>query len=427
MARNLVWTGAAGDQLFGSPGNWTNIAAGKAAKKAPGAATHVEIDGTGTILGSGSVDVLDVASSGGGVFQLGDGTITANAVMVAGRLQLMDEQLRANTITIGSDAQPALLDVGAGSSLLGKTHDLNITVSGAPQAPNGATLQLEEAAQLVLGGGTLQIGVGTGAGGSNDGTLYGNGSILSGGARAAIMFGADGGSGSATLFSSTIAIGGMLAVGTSNGNGFLRANGGQITAGQLDVGADGTGTATLSAVSTTLTGRGGVGLSVGATLSALEDQPKCMLQVSRGALTVHGATEIGVYGSGELIVDGVSLITTGGVLVGTGDGTGTLAVSGTWQDTGSVLVGRGELDFYATGTGTIAGDLTLRESSDLNMNGAYVLDVTGTMTLGAPGSLTGHSFALLQDGGTIDAGNLVVSGYSTLEVNGGGFITVKIS
>ncbi|MEJ0046883.1 MAG: hypothetical protein WDN04_12775 [Rhodospirillales bacterium] len=205
--RTLMWTGAAGTLDFGTPGNWTNAATGRAAKNPPGRFATVELRGSGNISGSGTVAVIDVT---------GDANTT---------FLLSDANLAARTVTIGSNANGGTFAVGGGSTLSANGAALNISIGSPVGDPllwigrNGGP----GAALVALGGGTLHVGSAQGAGGSID---VDTGGSLTGGPRALIEVGANGGGGDGTVAGGVIAIGGMLELGVAGGAALLKVEGG---------------------------------------------------------------------------------------------------------------------------------------------------------------------------------------------------------
>ena len=450
MPRVLTWTGAAGNLEFGTPGNWTNQATGRPAKLAPGRAATVELSGEGTISGSGTVAVMDVIGGTGG-FLFENATISAATIVDTDGIALSDSRLSAKHVTIGSDTAGGTLSVSGGSTLSSIGGALNISVgSGEGNAllvigKNGIAPGV-----VALGGGTLQLG------GLYGGSLDLVGGDLTGGLRADIDFGAEGGgSGSGTINAGTIAIGGMLALGQGGGYGYLLLESGSISAGVLAVGVDGGyggvtasggtvsagalevgdgGTGTFSAMDANITvGRpGGVGLAIASAPSSPGGEASYgTMNVDATTLTVIGATDIGFFGSGTLQFGGGpgSLTTKGGVMIGnyTDGGTGLLVDYGSWLDTGSVVVDNGQLEISGGTSATINGDLTIGggpAGALASMTETYAsLTVNGTFDVAGGSVAQSMGDASIGPSGTLSATSVVVGGDSydaTLTVGGFG-------
>ena len=224
----------------------------------------------------------------------------------------------------------------------------------------------------------------------------------------------DTGSGTVTISSSTLNVSGSLIIGESSGSTGTMTAGGNITTGDVTVGASGTGT-----------------LSIGGTFKS-------------GALT------IGRTGNGSSVSDSGSLMTSsitvgGQTATATGNpsnpwsytgGTGKLTMTGTVSDTGNLTFKGGTINIFGSleiggQSGAASNSLQVDASSKLTGHGLIASSATGTAKVGST-SVPTYSL-MVTDNGIIDAsqgtltiqgnvnassGTLTIDSDSTLELGG---------
>ncbi len=340
VARTLIWTGAAGDNIFATAANWQNAQTHRAPKVGPHLGDTIDLVGTSTITGNGTVTALDVAQNA--VFELMNANITAATLTDTGDLALQAAQLHSKSITIGSTTNAATLTLNSlygPSTLAALGPSLDITVGG------GA-------------GSSLLVGV-----------FPGN--------------------------NSTLALGsGTLAVGTASGAGDLFGTFATISAAMLDIGNGATGLVELNYSQLSLGTANGVGLVVGAAPGQMGAQV-ATLAATNSTITVKGTAEIGTQGTGGVTIYNYSTLKTldGVTLGGTGFNDGDLGIYGTWHDTGNVFLNNGsQLALaFATGVAKITGNIIAqtgqRFSPSISATDTAALNVSGTVSLQTYGGM----------------------------------------
>lgn len=350
---------------------------------------------TGTATLSGTVDA-DVAMTGG-TLNIGAGglTITAgNDLTVAGTVANgaavanIDNALSVDTITIqGSGANTGTVNVAAGVTIAGDSANLlsggilnlagTYDPTGIFTVGNGATLN-------VLTGGSLVAPITVASGGTlGYGGTNGNSDIIvnSGGTA---DFTGSGSLASLTNAGTTSVTGGTIGGADATTLTGALANTGTLTlsGGDLDV-----------AVSA-LNSAGGV-LTIG-------DGFELQIAAGTGTLTNTGASTVNLSGAGS-VLDGNVQNNTGATLNSSGTITGYLANSGTANLAGAIQGADGAGDGVSN---TAGGDVT----------------VTGALTVTADYLNTGAGTTTAVSGGNMNVANLVNTDSATLSVGtpGGG-------
>jgi hypothetical protein len=118
-SRTLVWTGDAGTTDFATAANWSDAGSGTPAKYAPVRDDTVELLGAGTITGSGTVAVFDVADNAGTPFQVYSAALQATTITDSGWLNLSESNLIGRYLAVeGSAAGSAGILNASGSKII---------------------------------------------------------------------------------------------------------------------------------------------------------------------------------------------------------------------------------------------------------------------------------------------------------------------
>ena len=348
---------------------------------------------------SGNIALGGTLSGSGGLTKAGAGTVTLGAAGSA---------MGALSVSAGT-----LAFVGGSAS---NTGNIAVRGDGTVSLANGASL---------TSSGVVFLGNASGEGGNltqSSGTLTINGVDTANQNRAFVVgeWADAGGSSTYTLS------GGSLSV--PNGTFFLRWNtetaiwnmsGGAASVRQLQFGAGGTGTGTLSLTGGRLAvGAGGITQNGGAAVLNLGGGT---LAASANWSSTLPMTLTGTGGSTTFDTAG-NTNTLSGVLSGAGGlvktGTGSLTISGLNTYAGGTTVNQGTLllGAFSGGTGTIRGTLTVESGAtvDYTLANAFgytagssinVLNINGGTVGGANvGNHFWNSFQLTMTGGTLKLG-----------------------
>jgi T5SS/PEP-CTERM-associated repeat protein len=166
--RILSWTGSA-STAFGATANWNDLSdALNPAQTAPNATDTVQFNSSnGAVTGTGTVAVLDVASTGSGALQLSNGATilagTFDAGITSGAAGQVSLSGPGTDITVTNAA--VLADAGTGvlSILAGATFAAASLTIGA-QANSSGTLDVSGSGSLLQISGALNVGTALGTG-----------------------------------------------------------------------------------------------------------------------------------------------------------------------------------------------------------------------------------------------------------------------
>jgi T5SS/PEP-CTERM-associated repeat protein len=395
LVRTLVWTGAQGSS-FSTAANWDDTTdARNPAQTAPGVADTAQfLSNGGTITGTGTAAALQFGgsvlwnvASGASLSALSGVTVGQSgtgALLVSGGASI--DGLGASDVISGAAGGAASVTVegtgsawkSAGELTVGALGGGSLTIGGAAGVGAVATAS---APAMVLGAGaggngvlsvtgagslaTLVGGLDVGQAGTGALTVESQGTVITGGSTLAPAQGVDiaqasGGAGSITVF----------------GTGALLSNTGGFVVGDAGVGGlaiDGGG----SVVTTPGTVPGLAGLLIANT----EGASGSSVNVSGGGsrLNVSGLLDIGVGGSGALLISGGATVT---------------ALS---LDAGNSAAAVGQIGLSGTGT-----DLSVTNAATVADAGTGVLSVLSGATFSAVsltiGSLGDSSGALVVSG-----------------------------
>jgi hypothetical protein len=304
------------------------------------------------------------------------------------------------------------------------------------------TLTQSGTSTINLGSGELQLGFGFGtstasfSGGTlNAGIIFNNGNLLQSGTSDMSL-------GSFDVASSGVASlsGGILNSTSITANGTLAQSGTNninLGTGSLDVGnsAVSTGAGTANFSGGTLNASGGQVIVGNGNAGTLLQSGTSNIILGAGSLVIGDDTDI--HGNGTANLSGGTLSAPGGQIVvgynGNGSGAGTLLQSGTNNinlGTGSLIIGDGT---GSTGTGSFSGGTLSAPGGQVIVGfshgeGTLLQSGTSVINLGT-GSLivgdgTGCTGTLLQSGGVVTAGSLLVGvggGTGTVILSGGSF------
>ncbi|WP_407051591.1 autotransporter-associated beta strand repeat-containing protein [Methyloraptor flagellatus] len=309
-------------------------------------------------------------------------TGTAGSVAVSGSVTSTGMQFMVDGYGVTGDAITLAATAGRPPVRVGDGTGAGAAFVATIASPLAGTTGLEKTDL-----GTLVL---TGASTYSGGTVVTQGRLQIG----------DGGTAGSIAGDVAVASGATLAFKRSDTVAFAGAVSGAGGIAQL-----GTGTLTLTGANT-FTG--------GATIAA------GTLQIGGGG--TQGALAGDVVDNGRLVFDRSDDIAFGGAISGTGsltkDGAGTLTLSGAGTYTGGTDVTRGTLAL----TGSLAGDVTVRDQATLTGSGA----TTGTVHVLSGATLAGAQGAALTMGGlALDAGSHLAvtlggtSGGGVFTANGG--------
>ena len=357
---------------------------------------------------SGSLTTAGTISGTGTLEKLGDGTVTlsGNNSYTGGT------QINAGTLALGS--ANALGSSGAitfGGGTLQYTAGNHADYSSRISSAGGQPIRIDTGAQTVsfasalAGAGSALEKLGAGTLTLSAASTYDGGTRISGGTLEVTSGGA-------------ISHGGAdLTVGTSAGNGILRVSGGSVTSLNALLGgaAGSTGSATITAGTWNNTGSLKVGEATGAT-GVLTIQGGSVTSdtaylgfaagssgtatVTAGTWTTSGDLRVGYNGTGALGISGSGVVAVGGILFQGASGSIDLAAGGTLR----IGLGgtSGELFPNLTNNGTLIFDRSDDSSyfGILSGTGAVTKLGGGTLTITGQNTLTGLT--------TITAGTLQI-------------------
>jgi len=387
---------------------------------------------TGGITGTGNISLNNTGTTGTITLATGlinnTGTITNIGAPTAGTITTISANIGSSvTGVIQNSANSPLTLSGTNSSFAG-----GVTLTQGTLNINSAT---------ALGTGLFTITTGTinnsSAGGlalSTNPTQTWNGDFTFTGTRdldlgtGAVSLGSTAGSRQVTVSASTLTVGGAISDGTATG--LTKAGAGTLVL---------TGTNLYSGATAI---NGGI-LSIGSSANLGNASATNTLSMAGGTLAFTGGTvdltsnrtvALGT-GGGTFNVSGTRL-TVSGVVSGanalTKSGTGTLALTGANDFTGSTLVNGGTLSAspgaLATTTGILVGSTVTGSVLDLYADNAAATTnlASGTnVTLGGTGGLTGALGFQLGASGTGD--QLVFSGFGSLLIGSGGVGLINAS
>jgi hypothetical protein len=366
------WTNHDGNSQFGDAGNWIDESTGLPGASPPGAADTVDLEGAGSITGTGTIATLNVSASTGQGFLLANGSVSATTVNVGGVLTLDGgEVLAASVFNVdGSGSEVAAIISRA--TLTGLAGSLALTVSGPSQY---GLLYLSSEGSIALGSGSIVVGTGA----SQFGSLMLAGNIIGGA-------------------SSTMTIGAQSAL------GMVQTNGGTLSIGEsIIVGDNGTGVLRLS--STVIAGDGtdpALIMGVGTSSSSFD---LGYVTATDAQVTLDGQAQIGVSATGSFVLSNSTLTTEKGLVAGLGGALGTMSMqNSSWIDTGNVVLGAEGFGVVSLtgGAATIDGDVLLGEASANN-----------TLTRGGLGTLSVSGASVKVEGltqfGLVSAGSNAIS------------------
>ena len=417
-------------------------------KGAPG--PGATLDGV-TIVGSGTTSTIDVGTtaSGATVALLDDGTSVKNATLNIAAGSTLD-------IEKGATGPGATLDgvtiVGSGTT---STIDVGTTASGTTVALLDDGTSIKNATLNIAAGSTLDIEKGaTGPGATLDGvTVVGNGTTGAGASTidvgttpsgvtltlddatsitgGQLLFGGSSdrifvGTGGATLDGLTVSGGGETDVGSATATGVTLTLDGatSITGGEL-VFADssdkvlvGSGGATLNDVTVTGGGETDVGSATATTLTL-----DGATSITGGKLVFADSSDKVLVGAGGATLNDVTVTGAGETDVGSATVTGvTLTLDGGSLITGGKLVFADSSDKVLVGTGgATLNDVTVTGGGETDIGSATVTGVTLTLD-GA--TIIGGT---INDGTSTAGGIIHVTADSTIEGVVNGLVTTNAS
>ncbi len=399
----------------------------------------VSVSGTGSNLSVGGILTIgkdgkgQLAISAGGAANTSGGVIgqssaDPNVASVSGSGSSWN--MGANQLVVGADGSGSL-EISSGATVTNGPAILGRGASGT------GTVVLEQPGTSWTSNGLLNIG------------LNGNGLLqVSGGAQVngtSAVIGGDAVSGAAgsgaVAFSginSTWNLSSQLIVGGGAGIGSISLDGGAkltdasatvgdgagstgifdlldlgttwTTSGAVRVGNNGTGDVTVGAGASVISGSLDVGINAAGDITVVGSQT---------SWTSSGPIRVGISHFGTLLIDARGTFNDSSATIGSGaGGIGQVIVNGTgstWNNSGTLNVGRGEADGVVTiqgGGGATSGPSNIGgDGASLSGNGAVIVKGAGShwtataVTLGLGGS--GDLEAL--SGGVIDAASLVIS------------------
>lgn len=384
-------------------------------------------------------------------------TITGGAMSTSGQAFFGYAAGGRGTLSITSGSF-----VPATTAFFGYLGTSGVTVNGGRLlAADDLYFGYQGTGTATLTSGTISTGGLLTVGKNSVGSLTVNGGSLT--SNAAVIGQSVSGTGTVTMNASVWQVATSLEVGsTTGGVGNLLISGGGVTSATGLVGnlAGSTGRATITSGSWSITGAGGLNgnLQVGAfgtgtmTVSGgvvtadgasigTNNAGKGTVIVNGGQLTIANLTNVGSFARGTLQVSSGTL-TTGQVIVGASSqgantGTGSVSVSGgVWNSSLSLTVGQ-----FGNGTYTQTGGLVtaaagyIGSSSSLSTTGTGSVLVTGG-TLAYAGNVTvGNSQAGSTGSGTMAVGNggyisvadtLTRATNGTINVNTSGTLSIGV-
>jgi T5SS/PEP-CTERM-associated repeat protein len=410
-ARNLVWTGAAGDGNFSNPANWEDTATGMAALTPPTSIDFVSFQGTtgGTVGGTGYAETVTIGGLTSWTF---DGSITLSGQPTA----FTPVGLVIFTSALFSDA--TIDDAAASVQINGSGTTTVLTVENASTVTAAATSIGND---ISSNGSLVVTGVNTTWHDIYDASISGSGVMLVGQAGPS-----NASQGSLTVTDYAVVTedsSAVLGVGAgSTGTATVSDYGIWNTGTLFVVGESGDGSLTIE-TDGTVAGTSGATAYIGQN-----GQNQGTVTVSgTGVWTVGSALNIGQSGSATLSIAG-TVTDTGTATIGafnTGTGTVTVEDGGIWN-TGTLLYvgqagvgqltidGGGTVDGASTATATI-GQIP-GNASTVTVQGMGLWTVGSTLDIGSGGTAT------LSVGGTVtDTGSAVIGGFNS----GSGTVTVS--
>ncbi|GLR91995.1 adhesin [Bradyrhizobium iriomotense] len=367
----------------------------------------------------GTITAGKLLLSGAGNFSLGQanlvGTLAASGV---GSLSFVNNQ----SLTIGTVQGTAGISAAAAATVaITTTSSGDITVANAISGSSGNSVSLTAArdvlvnAGMTTNGGTLALNAGRAVSIANATISTSGGSLTASGTTtdATVAVTLNGvtinvGSGTATLSGTSTSSGsGVRFAGTAsalsaNGGGSITVNGqsGSAAGVKIDAGLTTSGTLSMTGTSTT-----GTGVQFGAAT----------FNVSSGNVTVHGISSA-TTGSGSTIGTRFADATV------VNSGSGTLAILGTSNDTGTVNSGSAGVLWSGTNSLTNSGGGSLSVSgTNTSGYGAEVktsgtLNTSGTMSISGASTAGYGLFLATASAVTASTGNLTLSGSSSSSI-----------
>jgi len=352
--------------------------------------------------------------------------------------------------------------VSGGAAFFGYQGTSGVTVAGGRLLAAGELyFGYNGTGTATLSSGTIASGGLLNVGYNSVGSLTVNGGSLT--SNAAVIGQSNGGNGTVTMNASLWQVTNSLEVGsTSGGVGNLVIAGGGVTSstglvgnlagstgrvtvtsgswsvtgpfgssGNLQVGAFGTGTMTVSGGNVTANGA-----SLGITNAG-----NGTVVVNGGRLTIANVTNVGSFARGNLQVSSGTLTTdqviVGASTQGANTGTGSVSVSGgTWNSSLSLTVGQSGNGTYTQTGGVVTAAAGYIGSANTQVtSGIGILTVTGgtlayngNVAVGnAQGGSTGSGTMTVGGGGFISvADTLTKASNGTINVNGGGTLSIGV-
>lgn len=376
--------GSSGD--FSSGSSWVDETTGLAG--APGPLDSVDLAGSGSITGTGSVATL--TADAGSIFNI-TASLSAGVIEDDGRVFLAGGTLTASALTVASGGQS-----GQGLLLLAGSGLTTSTVAVGAQSGGSGTLQM--AGSQWVDGGAVSIGA------------AGQGTLLIASSPAGVGI---------------VSIGGPLQLGGSGGSGVLTLTSAVLTTtSQTSLG----GATPAQSAGSTLTVQGGSQWHSGGHAILLAS---CGAGLPANTLSVTGIGTVLQAGLLSIGTGDLASIAGGTIALGTAPGAVGLLVAGTLSvgSGGSLAVnGAGRIVGAAAGMSVTGAAATLT-SLAFAAHGHLTLGAGGVLTVGSGvsasmGTITLGSGSLLTANGSATVAALALSSASILSVQGGALHTV---
>jgi len=420
-----VNAGSAGT-LFTGAGTLTNSGGGTLSVSGSNTSGYgVELKGSATLATAGTMSISATSSAGFGLFLAGTNTVTASS----GNLSLSGSSssgagMRLNsgsaintgggtgTVT-GTSSSGRGLDF-LGNSSLGASGAGTLAASGT--SASGAGTELETNAS-VTSSGTVTL---RGTSGSSTGLLLNGGNAVTDSAGGLTLGGTSGSfvgvwfsGGANTLTANGTGLG---VAGTSTSNIGVALNSDLTTAGAVSIVGNSTSGNGLWFLGTTITNSSGglafSGTSISSNAVWVNGGPLSLINSGSGSYTLSGSsgssngirlnTNAALQTSGDITISGTS---TSGSGISAKGGNALTISGGNLTINGTTSSGPAGID-----TSSAANTITNSGSGTLTLNGtggdklaATISSSSGTLVISDTGAVT-------QSGGTVTAGNLLLSG-----------------
>ena len=420
-----VNAGSAGT-LFTGAGALTNSGGGTLAVSGSNTSGYgVELKGSATLATAGTMSISGTSSAGFGLFLAGTNTVTASS----GNLSLSGTSssgagMRLNsgsaintgggigTVT-GTSSSGRGLDF-LGSSSLAASGGGTLAASGTSASDAGTELETNAS---VTSSGTVTL---RGTSGSSTGLLLNGGNAVTDSAGGLTLGGTSGSfvgvwfsGGANTLTANGTGLG---VAGTSTSNIGVALNSDLTTAGAVSIVGNATSGNGLWFLGTTITNSSGAlafsGTSISSNAVWVNGGPLSLINSGSGSYALSGSsgsangirlnTNAALQTSGDITISGTS---TSGSGVSAKGGNALTMSGGNLTINGTTSSGPAGID-----TSSAGNSITNSGNGTLTLNGTGGDKLAATITSSSGNLVIGDTGAVTQSGGTVTAGNLLLSG-----------------